>query len=70
MFEIQYSVKGNKVLVWVDRSRVAGESGTWVEIGHEEHKDIEYHVEMNRSLGYEVEIDEKGYYRALVLRKD
>lgn len=68
MFELQYNSKGQKFLVHVKRERRPGERGIWVEIGHEREKDINFYVEFNRKQGLQVEKDEKGFYRALVLK--
>lgn len=37
-------------------------------LGHERDKDINFYVEFNRKNGLEVEKDEKGTWRALVLK--
>lgn len=67
MFDIQINGKGQKVLVYTKRYRLPGERGMWVEIGHERDKEANFLVEFNRRNGMQVEKDEKGFYRALVL---
>ena len=69
MYVLKNFKKRGKVLVWEDRGRTEGEKGIWVEVGHEDHSDVELHVEVNRANGLQVEKDEKGWYRALVLRE-
>jgi hypothetical protein len=68
MFDLQYNLKGEKVLVYSDRLRYAGERGYWVEIGHDRDKDINFYIDFNRKNGLQVEKDTKGYWRALVLK--
>jgi hypothetical protein len=68
MFELHENLKGEKVLVYVDRPRHSGERGMWVEIGHENEREIKYVVDFNRKNGLQVEKDERGFYRALVLK--
>lgn len=68
MFELQLNGKGQKVVTYVDRDRYPGERGHWVEIGHENDKQINSLVEFNRHNGLQVEKDQKGFYRALVLK--
>lgn len=67
MFELR-NVNGKKGLVFVKRDRYPGERGLWVEIGHEDEKNINSYVEFNRKNGLQVEKDERGFYRALVLK--
>jgi hypothetical protein len=68
MFDLQYSLKGERVLVYTKRDRRPGERGVWVEIGHEKEKNIRFFVEWNERNGLQVEKDDKGFYRALVLK--
>jgi hypothetical protein len=68
MFELHHNLKGEKVLVYVRRDRYPGERGHWVDIGHEGDKNIKMYVDFNRNNGLQVEKDEKGFYRALVLK--
>lgn len=68
MFELETGPKGETVLVYVRRDRFPGERGHWIEIGHETDKEITSLVSFNRVNGMRVEKDEKGYYRALVLK--
>ena len=68
MFELHENLKGEKVLVYVDRMRYSGERGLWVEIGHENEKNIKFYVDFNRNNGLQVEKDERGFYRALVCK--
>lgn len=68
MFDLHFNSSGEKVLVYAKRDRLPGERGLWVEIGNEKDKNIEFYVNANRNLGLEVEKDEKGTYRALVLK--
>lgn len=68
MFDLHFNSTGEKVLVYVRRDRRPGERGLWVEIGHENEKNINFFVKANKNLGLQVEKDEKGFYRALVLK--
>lgn len=68
MFDLEYNLKGDKVLVYTKRDRRPGERGMWVEIGHEEDKNVKFYVDFNRSNGLQVEKDDKGFFRALVLK--
>jgi hypothetical protein len=68
MFDLHFNSSGERVLVYVKRDRLPGERGLWVEIGREQDKNIEFYINANRNLGLEVEKDEKGTYRALVLK--
>jgi len=68
MFDLQYNLKGERVLVYTKRDRYPGERGMWVEIGHEKEKNINFFVDFNRRQGLQVEKDDKGFYRALVLK--
>lgn len=68
MFELRFDSNGNKVLVYVKRDRYPGERGMWVDVGHEDDKEIKFIVEFNRKNGLQVERDERGFYRALVLK--
>jgi hypothetical protein len=68
MFDIHHNLKGEKVLVYTKRDRRPGERGMWVEIGHENDKNIAFYVKLNRNIGLEVEKDDKGFFRALVLK--
>ena len=67
MFELRTNSKGEKVLVYVRRPRMPFERGVWVEIAHENDKESKFFVNLNRGNGLQVEMDEKGFYRALVL---
>ncbi|MCX9024661.1 MAG: hypothetical protein OIN85_01030 [Candidatus Methanoperedens sp.] len=74
MFELRYGSDGRKVLVFVRRDELSEEEqkiprprGMWVEIGHEREKEINYFIEFNRSQGLQVERDERGFWRALIL---
>ena len=66
MFELHENLKGEKVLVFVDRPRRPGERGLWMDIGHEDEKNISFFVNFNRKNGYQVEKDQRGFYRILV----
>lgn len=68
MFDLKQKSSGEKILVYVERYRKPFERGLWAEIGHENEKDIERCIEINRQMGLTVEKDENGYYRALVLK--
>jgi hypothetical protein len=68
MFDLQFNLKGDSVLTYTERYRSAFERGIWMEIGHENDKEIKYFIEVNRQAGLQVERDQKGYYRALVLK--
>lgn len=67
MFDLQKNSKGENVLIYVKRYRHPFERGMWVEICHESDKEANFFVKMNRSSGMQVEKDEKGFWRALVL---
>ncbi len=67
MFDLHHNLKGESILVYVKRDRRPGERGMWVDIGHENEKNILSFVNTNRRAGLRVEKDEKGFYRALVL---
>lgn len=68
MFELRSSLSGEKCLFYVKRHRYPGETGQWVEVCHYTDKESAYFVKANREMGLEVEIDEHGMYRALVLK--
>lgn len=68
MFELHQNLKGENVLIYIKRDRRPGERGLWVEIGHENEKNINFYVDFNRQQGLQVEKDDKGFYRALVLK--
>jgi hypothetical protein len=68
MFDLHYNTKGEQILVYVKRDRRPGERGHWVDIGHEGDKNIKFYIDFNRNNGLRVEKDEKGFYRALVLK--
>lgn len=68
MFDLCQNAKGENVLIYVKRYRYPGERGMWVEICHENDKEVRYFVDVNRKMGLQVEKDEKGFYRALVLK--
>jgi hypothetical protein len=68
MFDLHQNLKGETILVYVKRDRYPGERGHWVDIGHEKDKNISFFIDWNRRNGLQVEKDEKGYYRALVLK--
>ena len=67
MFEIRVSAKGERKLFFVERRR-NGERGIWVQICHSEDKQASYYVALNKEFGLQVEIDEHGFYRTLVLK--
>lgn len=68
MFELTTNAKGEKVLVYVRRPRMPFERGMWVEIAHENDKEARFLVSLNRQHGLQIERDEKGFFRALVLK--
>ena len=68
MFDLYTTATGKNILVYKKRSRYEGERGHWIEIGHESFKNINFFVEYNRANGLQVEKDEHGTYRALVLK--
>lgn len=68
MFELHFTADGQKYLKWVDRRRFPGERGLWVDIGKATDRGINQIIEINRSHGIEVEIDDRNTYRALVLK--
>jgi len=68
MFDLKKNSKGEKVLVYVKRHRNPFERGLWAEICHESHVNAERFVELNRKMGLQVEKDENGFYRSLVLK--
>lgn len=68
MFDLEYSLKGERVLVYTNRDRYPGERGLWVDIGHEKDKNINFFIDFNRNNGLQVEKDENGFWRALVLK--
>lgn len=68
MFDLQKNSKGEDVLVYVERYRYPFERGLWIEICHENDKQAEYLIKVNRQMGLRIEKDEKGFYRALVLK--
>ena len=67
MFDLHVNEKGEKVLKYIKRYRRPFERGLWIEIGHEKDKDVTRAIEVNRQAGLQVEKDDKGFYRALVL---
>lgn len=68
MFELHSKTNGDKVLKWVKRPRLPGERGLWIEIAHESDKGANSLVELNRKAGMQIEKDDKGFYRALILK--
>lgn len=68
MYELYQKKNSNPVLVWTQRVRMPFERGFWVEVGHEREKDIERIVAINKNEGIQVEKDEKGFFRALILK--
>lgn len=68
MFDLYFTSKGERVLSYVKRDRLPGETGMWVEICNENDKEASYLVMFNRQHGLQVEKDDKGFFRALVLR--
>lgn len=68
MFELQKDNKGEDVLVYVKRYRYPFERGLWIEVCHETHKEAQKFVTANRQMGIQVEKDQQGFYRALVLK--
>jgi hypothetical protein len=68
MYELRMTSRGNKVLVYVKRERRFNERGMWVEICHENDKEARFYTDFNRRNGLQVEKDERGFYRALVLK--
>lgn len=68
MFELRINSKGERVLTYVRRPRYPFERGMWVDIAHENDKEARYYVDLNKRMGLQVEKDEKGFYRALVLK--
>ena len=67
MFELFIDEKGRRYLKWVARNRRPGERGIWVEIGGMRDRGIKEIIAVNRSARHQVEVDEHGAYRALVL---
>jgi hypothetical protein len=67
MFEIRENTKGERILFYVDRPRRSSERGMWIEVCRETDKQCDFFVSINRELGVQVEIDQYGTYRALVL---
>lgn len=67
MFELRINTRGDKVLFFVEGSRNIVR-GKWVQICHREDRQAEYYVSLNKEFGLQVEIDENGFYRALVLK--
>lgn len=67
MFDLILNSKGEKVLKYTKRFRRPFERGLWIEIGHEKDKEINHLVSVNRAFGLQVEKDDKGFFRALVL---
>lgn len=68
MFELRTNAKGEKYLKYVKRPRLPFERGVWIEVAHESDKECSFFVDINRRMGMQVEIDERGTYRALVLK--
>ena len=68
MFELVFTADGQRYLKWFHRQRRPGERGEWVEIGRKHQHRMEEIVRINRAQGLEVEIDDRGIYRALVLK--
>jgi hypothetical protein len=68
MFDLHFKANGEKLLKYTDRNRYSGERGMWVEICHENDKECKFLLDFNRKFGLQVERDEKGFYRALVLK--
>lgn len=68
MFDLRLNAKGETYLKFVKRPRMPFERGFWVEIAHESSKEAGYYVDVNRRMGLQVEIDERGTYRALILK--
>lgn len=68
MFDLKKNAKGETVLVYADRYRYPFERGLWVEICHESEKEASKLVDFNKGMGVQVEKDEKGFFRALVLK--
>lgn len=66
MFELKLNSKNQKILVFTHRPRT--QRGIWVEIGLKLDPEMQHLVDLNREMGIEVELDETGKYRALVLR--
>ncbi len=67
MFDLYFNANGDKFLKYTKRWREPFERGLWVEIGHESDKEISRYIEANRLNGLQVEKDDKGFYRVLVL---
>lgn len=68
MFDLHFSSDGNKYLKWVERDRYPGERGLWIEICRDTDRERDFLVETNRKVsGLQVEIDDRGIWRALVL---
>lgn len=68
MFELRVNAKGEKVLRYTERPQMSSEKGMWVEVCHEREKEATFYVETNRAQGLQVEKDERGMWRALVLK--
>lgn len=68
MFDLVESTTGERVLVYTKRPRRSGERGLWVEICHEELEHADFYVRTNKEFGLQVELDDYGFYRALVLK--
>jgi len=68
MFDIKINSKNEKVLVYSGRPRFPFERGMWVDVAHENDKEAKHFVDLNRQMGLQVEKDEKGFYRALILK--
>ena len=67
MFQLKAAPNGEKILVLSGPRTDSTQRGLWVSFGHENEKDIEKCVAINKKQGYLVERDLWGYYRAFVL---
>lgn len=68
MFELKTQANGDKILVYVGPRPDTTRRGVWALIGHENEKNIEKCISVNRQSGLQVEKDADGYYRVLVLQ--
>jgi len=68
MFELKEKTNGEKILVYVGPRPDTARRGQWMLIGHENEKNIEKCISVNRQSGLQVEKDADGYYRVLVLQ--
>lgn len=69
MFDLHFSSDGTKVLRWVERSRHPNERGMWVDICRDTDKGRDLLLRINREVGgLQVELDDRGTWRALVLK--